>query len=242
MKWNKFLSAEEISLIATGLTQYKTLATVERITADTPPLFSIDEIEEGVSSYDYNEAEQDKLCESYREAVEINEALEREIYIVDPHNQDVDEEILSSTHLVLSSRGESEEGWIIPKQCLVTRESAALWFYDLDIEKAKLLHPRVESLTTTVDTPVELQNKQESKQQAPIRTSSGTILESLGLMSLILSKEKANFSRGDKPNKKGIAEAVKRKAEELNIDVDQISNLNRDIAAGLRAIELKRNG
>ncbi len=226
MKWNKTLTAEEITLIAL---RHENKESIQGLIP--PPPASPDEKKKLKARWD-----------QYTEARQIKEALEREICLVDPLNTNADDSALLNTTLIISNRAESEEGWLLPEKCLITRESAALWFYDMDIEKAKLLHPRVERLTTTTDTPVKVQNEQESKQQAEIRTSSGTILESLGLMSLILSKEKTSFSNGDRPNAKGIAEAVKRKAEELNIGVDQISNLNRDITTGLRAVELKRKG
>jgi len=238
MKWNKTLSTEEIALIVTDLDTYKSLSSVEHLaTVQLPPL-SREDIDNGL--FDKQSREQDSLYEQYIEATEIKEALEREIYIVDPHNTDIDDEALANTNLVLSIRAHNEEGWINAERCLITRESAALWFYGLDIDKAKKLYPHVETLAIKKEAEKQASKhvlNQEPNLQSELRTSELTLLESIGIISLLLSKSGPIYQNGEKPNSKQIADAVRQEAENLKIDIDKISNLERDISKGLKRIQ-----
>jgi len=245
MKWNKALSIEEIALIATGLESYKNMETVKDFATVQFPPCSLEDVERGIPQQ--REAEQNKLYERYQEALEIKDALEREVYIVDPYNTDVEHEALKNTHLVISIRAQTEEGWIVADRCLITRESAALWFYDLDLDKAKRLLPKVEdlykqneALTQLLATPQQAPQHSSQKPEKPesaIRTSEELLLKSVGILSLIISNEKNSLKNGNNPNASAIAETIKRKAAELGLEFEKASNLNRDITNGLSAIK-----
>jgi hypothetical protein len=239
MKWNKTLSTEEIALLVTGLDTYKSLSSVKHLaTVQLAPL-SREEIDSGV--LDKQNKGQDTLYEQYLEATEIKEALEREVYIVDPHNTDIDVEALANTNLVISIRAQNEEGWISAENCLITRESAALWFYELNMDMAKKLCPHVETLAIKEEA-VKQANKQapslEPNLQTELRTSEQTLLDSIGIVSLLLSKTGPLYKNGGKPNAKQIADAVKQEAIKQHMDVEKISNLERDITKGLKRIQL----
>lgn len=238
MKWNKTLSTEEIALLVTDLESFKTLSSVAQLATSQPPPMSREDIENGL--LDKRTSEQDLLFERYLEATEIKEALEREVYIVDPYNTDIDDEALANTSLVLSIRAQNEEGWINADRCLITRESAALWFYELDIEKAKKLYPHVETLVIKEEAEKQASKhvmNQELNHQTELRTSEHTLLESIGIISLLLSKSGPKYQNGQKPNSKQIADAVRQEAENLKIDIDKVSNLERDISKGLKRIQ-----
>ena len=244
MKWKKTLTTEEIAMIATDLDRYKSLSHVEKNFESPLPPFKPSELDNPDYSTSTLTEYQETLFERYEKAKDIKDALEREVYIVDPHNTDMDDEALSNTNLVISLRGENEEGWIIPHRCLITRESAALWFYDIDIDMAKKLHPHIETLAIKKDAEKQA-NKQawspERNTQSELRTSEQTLLESIGIISLILSNEGPLYKNGNSANAKQIAEAVRAKASELNIDIEKISNLERDISKGLKKIQDKKS-
>jgi hypothetical protein len=237
MKWNKTLTTEEVALLVTDLDTYKNLSSVEHLaTVQLAPL-SREEIDNGV--LDKQSEEQHSLYEKFIEATEIKEALEREVYIVDPYNTDIDDQALANTNIVLSIRAENEEGWIIPSRCLITRESAALWFYELNIDMAKKLYPHVETLAIKKEAEKQANKQTPNQERNPhseLRTSEQTLLDSIGIISLLLSKAGPLYKNGDKPNAKQIADAVREKASKLNIDVEKISNLERDISKGLKRI------
>lgn len=245
MKWNKTLSTEEIALIATGLESYKDMSSVKHLATVQLPPYGLEDVESGFPQQ--RESEQNELYEKYIEALEIKDALEREIYIVDPHNTDADHEALENTHLVISIRAETEEGWIKADRCLITRESAALWFYDLDLDKAKLLLPKVEDLHKQNEALYQLRvtpqqapqnsSQKQAKPESAIRTSEELLLKSVGILSLIISNEKNSLKNGNNPNASAIAETIKRKAAELGLEFEKASNLNRDITNGLSAIK-----
>jgi hypothetical protein len=95
---------------------------------------------------------------------------------------------------------------------------------------------RTEELTRFIKT---LPESTPNSQKIKPRTPENSLLESLGIMGLILSEGKNNLKRGGKPNASQISQAVEIKASKLNIELEKISNLQRDITTGLNLLDSK---
>lgn len=208
MKWKRSLTAEEIALIVMGIDRKQT---INQLIADVG----------GVHEAAY-----------IMEAKDICEALLEEIGLVDPHYTDVDERVLKNTHLIIASRwSNGEEGFLDACRTTVSRESAAQWFLAQgEIEKAKLLMPSIENGS------ISLTGQQPPKPITEPRTPEPSLLDSIGIMAYMLSKTSKIYARSDKPNKSQIAKGVRAMAEELGIEPEGLSNLERDISTALTGL------
>jgi hypothetical protein len=212
MKWKRTLTAEEIALIVMGLEHADSIVQALR------PSF------EDHRRFNYSDA---------TEANAICEALLEEIILVDPHYSDyIDERVLANTHLVVALRAITcDEGHMNPYRTTVTRESAAQWFLSMgDIEKAKRLMPSIENGS------ISLSGQQPPKLITEPRTPEPSLLDSIGIMAYMLSITSTRYSRSDKPNKSQIAKGVRAMAEELGIEPEGLSNLERDISKALTGL------
>jgi hypothetical protein len=213
MRWNKTLTAQQVGLLVTGLEQYPT---IDAASIDLYDLFGED-------------------CDDVlNEARAITEALQAEIQLVDPHNSDVDERVLKSTNLVVASRwSNGEEGYLDALRTTVTRESAAQWFLSVGaIDQAKILMPSIETGAIALAS----QDNSKDSTQDIARTPEPSLLDSLGIMAIMLAKKQTNLSRGSKPNASQIVTAIEKTAAEYGYPLEQISNLQRDIAKAVKKV------
>ncbi|MEI8645040.1 hypothetical protein P4S60_05275 [Pseudoalteromonas sp. Hal040] len=87
---------------------------------------------------------------------------------------------------------------------------------------------------------LEVGDKDESEQsvELKLRTPEQSLIDSLGLMALLLSKKSTIYERANKPNSYQIKEAIQTLVDDLGIDQNEnkllISNLDRDITTAYR--------
>lgn len=214
MKWKRTLTAEEVAMIVKGLEGAGSIVQAQQ------PSF------EGDYKYNYSDA---------MEAEAICGALLEEINLVDPHYSDqIDDRVLANTHLVIALRARTcDEGHLVPHLTTVTRESAAQWFLSMgDIEKAKRLMPSIETGSISLTS----QNSLKDSSQDIPRTPEPSLLDSLGMMAIMLAKKQANLSRSNKPNASQIVTAIEQTAADYGYSLEQISNLQRDISMAVKKV------
>lgn len=213
MKYHKTLTAEQIGLLVTGLADYQTISDAINANFEISDVDNLDQI---------------------NEAQAIAQAIQEEIMLVDPFGCDIDERVLEGTCLIVAKRwATSEEGFLCVKETTVTRESAAQWFLSVgDINKAKLLNPSIADQPSTTS----LKALQDTT-----RTSDRAVIEALGVMAIMLARSSRSFDLGDKPNASQIVASIKELAEKSGYPIKGISNLNKDITAAVRNIQIKSN-
>jgi len=83
--------------------------------------------------------------------------------------------------------------------------------------------------------------KISSAKESKTRLNSDSLLEAVGLLSMLLAERSNLYKRGDKPNARQITEAVEGLARELyGLDTNErtgLNNLNKDIASGVDAVK-----
>jgi hypothetical protein len=72
-----------------------------------------------------------------------------------------------------------------------------------------------------------------------LRTNEQSLIESLGIMAILLTEKSGRFNRNNIPNAKQITKAIEQKCADLGITIEQTSNLNRDIAAAFKQLKGK---
>jgi hypothetical protein len=213
MKWNKTLTAQQVGLLVTGLEKHPTI--------------------DAASMYLYDLFGED--CDNViDEAQAITEALQAEIQLVDPHNTDVDERVLKNTNLIIASRwSNGEEGYLDALRTTITRESAAQWFLSVGaIDQAKILMPSIETGAIALAS----QNNSKDSSQDIARTPEPSLINSLGIMAIMLAKKQANLSRNNRPNASQIVIAIEQTAAEHGFSLEQISNLQKDISMAVKKV------
>jgi len=125
-------------------------------------------------------------------------------------------------------------------------ENESIEFLKLEVERLqKLVWKSIQPpKIAPQQAPKPPETPQNNEIKVAIRTTSKTIMVSLGLMAWMLSENTSKLSRGGKPNRKAIEEAMKTAVSKLNIinpDDDNhgivISNLNRDVSLGIKELE-----
>ena len=219
MRWKKYLTASDAALLVTGLTHHRTIEIARRSKFGIQPYFSPEQIKDGLK--EKWEWEQELYEARVQEACDINDALIDEVIIVDPLapadgiNQPED------TVLEIAYRAETSDGYFDIDRTTLTRKSLASWFASLgDIEKAQKIIPDFEDTI--------IGNKQVETQ--PLRTPESTLRKSLGVMAMLLADSSPKYKVGGKPNMSQIAAAIEQKAAASAIDVENISNINKDIS------------
>lgn len=81
--------------------------------------------------------------------------------------------------------------------------------------------------------------EEQPQDQTKSRLSESTLLESLGLMAILLAKSSNTFKYGTKPNAKQIKEKIEQLAAKHGIELEQVTNLNQDISTSLKLLESK---
>jgi hypothetical protein len=214
MKWKRTLTAEEMALIVLGLDNFKSINEVSMSDFTLP-----------------NDLDRYIIVE---EARAICAALLEEIILVDPFTNYVDERVIENTHLIVAARASfGDEGYMNPELTTVTRESAAQWFLSVgDIEKAKRLMPSIETGSISLTS----QNSLKDSSQNMPRTPEPSLINSLGMMAIMLAKKQANLSRNNKPNASQIVIAIEQTAAEHGFSLEQISNLQKDISMAVKKV------
>jgi len=97
-------------------------------------------------------------------------------------------------------------------------------------------HKRQQQWNTTAQSTKDMEQPTKTT-----RTSSSSLIDSLGIMAWMLSKKSNQFRHGDKPNAKQIKEHVEIIVNELKLDNEdnklEVSNLNKDISTALKQLE-----
>lgn len=265
-KFRRGLTAEEATLIATDLTRHGTIRRAkEYLRSDAiAELFETAEAEIKGASINRTHAnitlddvkEHDKELKNLDDAEQIYEALldevsiscewhdylsgEVELYIQDcivqPHN----ETLLEVFQITRMAPDDEYSYCPIPTQTTIKKVSLAKWFYNHVPEKANLFDP-TESYKT-IETGHSIGTDTNQKNTIEVRTPESSLIDSLGLMSWLLSKKTKTFERGEKPNAKQIKEAIERAINDLGINNDEdnkiiVSNLNKDISTALKQLE-----
>lgn len=164
------------------------------------------------------------------QAIAIRDNLIEEITLLD-------ELTIESSYLVISTRATTDEGCLNAEQTTITRESAAQWFLSLgDLGRAKRLIPSIENNS--------LLPKQITKPRAPEKSSKlgvpeSSLLDSLGILTYMLTESKNGLKWGKSPNAKAIAEAIVTQANSLDIEVKEISNLGKVISTAVKQVAPK---
>lgn len=149
-----------------------------------------------------------------------------EIALIDQRRTGIDEKALEDTCLVIAMRVENDDGRIDRIKTRITRKSAAQWFSKRGhAEMARRLSPAFEqeSIGPTV------------KLKAP----ESSLMDSLGILAYMLSETKNGMKWGENPNAKAIAEAIKDQAVSLDIELKEVSNLQKAIKEAVRKVAPK---
>ncbi len=239
MRWKKYITADQAALLAVGLSEFKTISNASAHLLGGPePRFTLDDDDNGVIA---NHNEQSiKNHDLIGEANAIKEALIDELWLVDPLLDDSFIGNVDNTHLELAHRAQASEfeDYFVPEKSTITRNSLAIWFYHMgDTTKAKVFNQSVELLIEEQDKQVQ-KPKVKAEISSKPRTPEISLMKSIGLMSLLLSKEQANYKNGTKPNFSNISTHIEQKAAELSIELEQISNLKKDLSTAYKLLGL----
>ena len=171
------------------------------------------------------------------EAFEISEALKEEAYVW--LRAELGGEGPKTIIQVTSYTDNPYSEGFDPQNILISKESIGNWFYfHGDKEKAAIFNPDPKKTDPgEMCTVTKISSAKESK----ARLNSDSLLEAVGLLSMLLAERSNLYKRGDKPNARQITEAVEGLARELyGLDTNErtgLNNLNKDIASGVDAVK-----
>jgi hypothetical protein len=238
MNWNRTLTAEEIALIVLDLDHFNSI--------DDIPEDQHEVEARAIRDPDYipfiPEDKKPSILEV--EARKICDALLREIIQIHNHADGIDELVIK-THLIIADYTESIDDYYTNHELTtVTRESAAKWFLFAgagDRKKAERLVTSeiLKDIETNIETDsisLTSQNNSKDSSEYIARTPESSLIDSLGIMAILLAKKQASLSNGNKPNASQIVIAIERAAAEHGYPVEQISNLERDITKAVKKV------
>ncbi len=226
-KWKKYLTAEEAALLLTGLEQYDSLAGVQFL-EDIDDSYLIKRVDYDV--FDFSELdERDQLLARFQEAKVIYEELLNEIFIADELDQNnAVSDVQSHLEIVVRAQVNEFEYYLKPEECQLTKKSIANWVYEIDTEKAKILNPNIEFEYKGLE-------KTKAREYKAV-SSEEKLLESIGILSLILAEKSGVYKRGEGPNASAIQKAIAEYSGEVFKDGSGFSNLNKDITAAVEYV------
>ena len=232
MKWKKYFTAEEAALFSADVTLWPSFRSFESSEVDW--------------AFECSAADWDREYKKVAEAREIYEALIDESSLA----YDITEgssQLTSPIDITHYKWVEDDPGFF-PNLAKMSRESIGVWFWQCtDIGKAVMFNVNAESDYLAFKASGQ-ENRSDTvvHSAATVRTPQDNLLEAVGLMAILLVDKSPKFSRNEKPNAKQIAEEIQGMAtQKFGLEVFEksgLSNLNRDIAEGVKAVSIRIKG
>ncbi|MCL1067240.1 hypothetical protein L2735_10515 [Shewanella olleyana] len=266
-KFKKAFTAEHCALIATGLDSYGTIKNMESILDSDADMRAQQAIDANQDNYYDIEVDTELSYDKVEEAKSIKEVLVDEIEIAsnwinyNSQSSDYAEIGINSnrllpqaeTDIVIYKQVVTRDSCIDYDLTLITKESFAIWLWKHGHEKlATNVLSNIDQIITQLNTDNSNNSKsldnyktqKNSQQECDIRTPDSSLIDSLAIMALLLSRKSGQLNTGNKPNYSQIKEAVQSAFIDLNlIDKEdkplQISNLNRDLKKAVEQLSTR---
>lgn len=264
-KFNKGFTAEQCSLLATGLESYndiKSVTLAAKHQRDTLTEQAIDAKKELFYEVDSDP----RLNEnSLSVAISLKEALFDEIEIA--YEAQIYEETSFDyaelgmfaappkqlSHIDLYKTSLTNDGKNLDlENTKITKSSLAIWLWksgheDLANNVQKNIADVIEESNTNIQQntwaqSVKSTEKETKPQDITLRTPESSLIDSLGIMAWLLSTRATKLKRSDKPNASQIREVVETVINDLGLNENtdnkiMLSNLNKDISTALKQLE-----